>query len=239
MGHLCGNGIQSPRRDAASLSGQRLGRSRLLDFADRRAGGQNHRMRFRSTRSASQSVTLSEAIRQSLAPDGGLYVPESFPTLKAEDFVGLNLWNEIGKRLLEPFFGDDDLQNHLSDLCDEAFNFPITLNFLNDETAVLQLFHGPTAAFKDVGARFLAACVARMPGRRTIIVATSGDTGRAVAPAFAERSNVEVIILFPKEKISAREQQQLTCWGDNVRPFAVRGVFDDCQRIVQPAFAVR
>src|SRR2546427_6143145 len=210
-----------------------------MDFACQYAGSKNHRMRFRSTRSASQSVTLSEAIRQSLAPDGGLYVPESFPTLKAEDFVGLNSWNEIGKRLLEPFFGDDDLQNHLSELCDEAFNFPITLNFLNDETAVLELFHGPTAAFKDVGARFLAACVARMPGRRTIIVATSGDTGGAVAAAFAERSNVEVVILFPQEKISARQQQQLTCWGDNVRAFAVRGVFDDCQRIVKTAFANR
>jgi len=196
-------------------------------------------MRFHSTRTASQSVTLSEAIRQSIAPDGGLYVPESFPTFNAEDFAGLNSWNEIGKRLLEPFFRDDDLRNHLSDVCDEAFNFPINLNFLNHDTAVLELFHGPTAAFKDVGARFLAACVGRMPGRRTIIVATSGDTGGAVAAAFAEHSNVEVIILFPKEKISARQQEQLTCWGDNVRAFAVRGVFDDCQRIVKSAFADR
>ena len=132
-------------------------------------------------------LVLGEAIGQSIAPDGGLYVPEVFPTFNADDFAGLNSWNEIGKRLLEPFFRDDDLQNHLSDICDEAFNFPITLNFLNHETAVLELFHGPTAAFKDVGARFLAACVARMPGRRMIIVATSGDTGGAVAAAFAER----------------------------------------------------
>jgi len=196
-------------------------------------------MRFYSTRSASQSLTLSEAISQSIASDGGLYVPERFPTVNADDFAGLNSWNEIGKRLLEPFFGDDDLRNHLSDICDEAFNFPVTLNFLKNETAVLELFHGPTAAFKDVGARFLAACVARMPGRRTIIVATSGDTGGAVAAAFAERSNVEVVILFPKGKISARQQQQLTCWGDNVRAFAVLGVFDDCQRIVKTAFADR
>ncbi len=196
-------------------------------------------MRFHSTRAGSQSLTLSEAVRQSIAPDGGLYVPESFPTLSAEDFAGLNTWNEIGKRLLEPFFRDDDLRNHLSDICDEAFNFPVTLNFLNNDTAVLELFHGPTAAFKDVGARFLAACVARMPGRRTIIVATSGDTGGAVAAAFAERSNLEVVILFPKGKISVRQQQQLTCWGDNVRAFAVLGVFDDCQRIVKTAFADR
>ena len=196
-------------------------------------------MRFRSTRSSSQSLTLSEAIGQSIAPDGGLYVPAIFPTFNAEDFAGVNAWNEISKRLLEPFFRDDNLHAHLSDICDEAFNFPITLRFLNNDTAVLELFHGPTAAFKDVGARFLAACVARMPGRRTIIVATSGDTGGAVAAAFAERSNVEVVILFPKGKISARQQQQLTCWGDSVRAFAVRGVFDDCQRIVKTAFADR
>ena len=210
-----------------------------MDFTRKHAGSKNRRMRFHSTRSGSQLLVLSEAIGQSIAPDGGLYVPEIFPTFNAEDFAGLNSWNEIGKRLLEPFFRDDDLQNHLSDICDEAFNFPITFNFLNNETAVLELFHGPTAAFKDVGARFLAACVARMPGRRTIIVATSGDTGGAVAAAFAERSNVDVIILFPQEKISARQQQQLTCWGDNVRAFAVRGVFDDCQRIVKTAFANR
>ena len=196
-------------------------------------------MRFRSTRSSSQSLTLSEAIGQSIAPDGGLYVPAIFPTFNAEDFAGVNAWNEISKRLLEPFFRDDNLHAHLSDICDEAFNFPITLRFLNNDTAVLELFHGPTAAFKDVGARFLAACVARMPGRRTIIVATSGDTGGAVAAAFAERSNVEVVILFPKGKISARQQQQLTCWGDSVRAFAVRGVFDDCQRIVKTALADR
>src|SRR2546425_2189254 len=210
-----------------------------MDFTGQHAGSENRRMRFHSTRSGSQLLVLSEAIGQSIAPDGGLYVPEIFPTFNAEDFAGLNSWNEIGKRLLEPFFRDDDLQNHLSDICDEAFNFPVTLNFLNHEPAGLELFHGPTAAFKDVGARFLAACVARMPGRLTIIVATSGDPGGAVAAAFAERRNVEVVILFPKEKISARQQQQLTCWGDNVRAFAVRGVFDDCQRIVKTAFADR
>src|SRR3989442_2872264 len=183
-----------------------------MDFTRQHAGSQNRPMRFHSTRSLSQSATLSEAIGQSIAPDGGLYVPESFPTFHLEDFAGLNSWNEIGKRLLEPFFRNDDLQNHLSNICEEAFNFPITLNFLNHDTAVLELFHGPTAAFKDVGARFLAACVARMPGKRTIIVATSGDTGGAVAAAFAEGSNAEVVILFPKGKISARQHAQLTCW---------------------------
>src|SRR3989442_2556491 len=167
-----------------------------MDFTGQHAGSENRRMRFHSTRSGSQLLVLSEAIGQSIAPDGGLYVPEIFPTFNAEDFAGLNSWNEIGKRLLEPFFRDDDLQNHLSDICDEAFNFPITLNSLNHDTAVLELFHGPTAAFQDVGARFLAACVARMPERRTIILATSRDTGRAVAAAFAGRRHGEDVLLY-------------------------------------------
>jgi threonine synthase len=112
------------------------------------------------------------------------------------------------------------------------------LNYVSD-TGVLELFHGPTAAFKDVGARFLAACVSRVGGRRTVIVATSGDTGGAVAAAFHEHSEIDVVILFPRNKVSALQQQQLTCWGESVRAFAVRGDFDDCQRIVKTAFANR
>src|SRR5260370_1003113 len=141
-------------------------------------------MRFRSRRAGSQSLTLSEAVRQSIAPDGGLYVPESFPTLSAEDFAGLNTWNEIGKRLLEPFFRDDDLRNHLSDICDEAFNFPVTLNFLNNDTAVLELFHRPTVAFKDVGARFYAASSLwyfRQRDVQTGYIVPTGNLGNAVA----------------------------------------------------------
>jgi threonine synthase len=106
---------------------------------------------------------------------------------------------------------------------------------------VLELFHGPTAAFKDVGARFLARCLARLPaaaGRpRTVLVATSGDTGGAVAAAFHGQPGIEVAILFPKGRISARQEKQLTCWGSNVRSLAVRGDFDDCQRLVKAAFA--
>ena len=194
-------------------------------------------MRFRSTRSISPTLTLSEAIQMSLAPDGGLYVPESFPAFEIGDFDGLESWSEIGAKLLRPFFSGDVLQPQLDEICREAFNFPISLNYIGDDTAVLELFHGPTAAFKDVGARFLAACVSRLPGRRTVLVATSGDTGGAVAAAFHEHPEITVVILFPKNKVSLRQQQQLTCWGDSVRAFAVRGDFDDCQRIVKTAFS--
>jgi threonine synthase len=194
-------------------------------------------MKYRSTRAAAPPLTLSAAIQTSLAPDGGLYVPERFPAFSVEDFAGLESLSEIGARLLAPFFAGDALGPHLETICWEAFNFPVILRDLDDETAVLELFHGPTAAFKDVGARFLAACVSRLPGRRTVLVATSGDTGGAVAAAFHEHPEVAVVVLFPKDKISARQQQQLTCWGGNVRAFAVRGDFDDCQRIVKTAFA--
>ncbi|HEV2828149.1 MAG TPA: threonine synthase [Pyrinomonadaceae bacterium] len=194
-------------------------------------------MRFRSTRSLSPTLTLSEAIQMSLAPDGGLYVPESFPAFKIEDFDDLESWGEIGAKLLKPFFSGDVLEPKLDEICREAFNFPISLNYIGEDTAVLELFHGPTAAFKDIGARFLAACVSRLPGRRTVLVATSGDTGGAVAAAFHEHPEITVVILFPRNKVSLRQQQQLTCWGDSVRAFAVRGDFDDCQRIVKTAFS--
>jgi threonine synthase len=130
----------------------------------------------------------------------------------------------------------------------DAFNFPAPLVPLDRDghLSVLELFHGPTAAFKDFGARFLAACMARLrkPDQRplqgahplTILVATSGDTGGAVAAAFHGRPGIEVGVLFPKGLVSPTQERQLTCWGDNVKSFAVRGTFDDCQRLVKQAF---
>jgi threonine synthase len=197
------------------------------------------RMKYVSTRAASPPAGLSEAIQTGLAPDGGLYVPERFPKFETEDFDGLESLAEIAGRFLAPFFDGDGLSAHLSDICREAFDFPVPLVEVDDTTAVLELFHGPTAAFKDVGARFLAACVSRLAGRRTILVATSGDTGGAVAAAFAGRENADVVILYPKGMVSPRQERQLTCWGRGVRAFAVRGDFDDCQRVVKQAFADR
>ncbi|HWS85606.1 MAG TPA: threonine synthase [Pyrinomonadaceae bacterium] len=196
-------------------------------------------MKYVSTRGAAEPLGLSEAVQTGLAPDGGLYVPERFPKFEAEDFDGRDSLSDIAGRFLAPFFEGDELSPHLSDICREAFNFPVPLVEIDDTTAVLELFHGPTAAFKDVGARFLAACVSRLPGRRTVLVATSGDTGGAVAAAFAGRANVGVVILYPKGLVSPRQEKQLTCWGAGVRAFAVRGDFDDCQRVVKAAFADR
>jgi len=201
-------------------------------------------MRFLSTRDAQHAVTLSAALQAGIAPDGGLYVPERFPHLAAAQFDGATSLPEVAERLLAPFFAGDGLAPELPAIVREAFDFPVPLVALPagaDDLGVLELFHGPTAAFKDFGARFLAACFARLPQARarplTILVATSGDTGGAVAAAFHGRPGVEVVVLFPRGLVSPRQEQQLTCWGGNVRALSVMGTFDDCQRLVKEAFA--
>lgn len=198
-------------------------------------------MRYVSTRSPSVSTSLSEAIERGLAEDGGLYVPERFPRISRENLERAGALPEVASRLLEPFFENDVLAPALATISSRALNFPVPLEHLNGETAVLELFHGPTAAFKDVGARFLAGCFGALPvqGQRTILVATSGDTGGAVASAFHRRPGVDVAILFPSGGVSPLQEKQLTCWEGNVRSFKVRGTFDDCQRLVKTAFAAR
>jgi threonine synthase len=204
-------------------------------------------MQFISTRNSNHRVSLSTALAQGIAPDGGLYVPQTFPTLNAGDFTGkTELPTElpqVAQTLLQPFFAGDELAPELPVICRETFDFPASLvpiPKLSETAYVLELFHGPTAAFKDFGARFLAACVQRVHSSQdrklTILVATSGDTGGAVAAAFYRRPGVEVVVLYPKGLVSARQAQQLACWGDNIRTFCVRGTFDECQRIVKEAF---
>ena len=180
----------------------------------------------------------------SVPPEGGLFVPEKFPQFEMSDFTSLLSSDPIadvaaiGTKLLEPFFINDSLEPELASICKAAFNFPIPLVPLDSSTEVLELFHGPTLAFKDVGARFLAECISRSSklARQTVLVATSGDTGGAVAAAFYGKKGVDVAILYPKGRISPEQEKQLTCWGGNVRAFAVRGDFDDCQRVVKEAF---
>jgi len=200
-------------------------------------------MQYVSTRDEAQRLTLSEAIARGIAPDGGLYVPERFPHFANSSFEGENEIEGIGPLLLAPFAEGDPLADELPALCREAFDFPVPLLPLEGAPApvsVLELFHGPTCAFKDIGARFLAACLQRIragePRKLTILVATSGDTGGAVAAAFHNKPWVDVVVLYPKGLVSDRQAQQLACWGGNVRTFAVRGTFDDCQRMVKEAF---
>ncbi len=199
-------------------------------------------MRFRSTRRQAPAVPLTAAILRGLAPDGGLYVPERLPSFAAGDFSEADFVAgapraETAAALLEPFFAGDALAPAREAICRGALDFPLPLVDLEPGVALLELFHGPTAAFKDVGARFLARCLERAEEPRTILVATSGDTGGAIAAAFHRAAGVEVGVLFPRDGVSALQRQQLTCWGDNVRSFAVDGTFDDCQRLVKAAFA--
>jgi threonine synthase len=201
-------------------------------------------MKYISTREADHAVTLGEAIAHGIAPDGGLYVPQEFPHFTARQFETDVELPQIGARLLAPFAAGDPLAAELPAICSEAFDFPAPLASLPNAPApmsVLELFHGPTCAFKDFGARFLAACMERIrrDQRRklTILVATSGDTGSAVAAAFHGKPWADVAVLYPHGKVSERQAQQLACWGGNVRTLAVRGTFDDCQRIVKEAFA--
>ena len=196
---------------------------------------------FASSRGAAPAVSFGAAVLQGLAPDGGLYVPLDWPHLGPQDFEGMSELPAIAGRLLAPFMAGDPLAPALTALAAEALNFPAPLAPLEPDgrLSVLELFHGPTAAFKDFGARFLAACFARRSEAErplTILVATSGDTGGAVAAAFHRRPGVEVAVLFPKGLVSPTQERQLTCWGGNVRSLSVRGTFDDCQRLVKEAF---
>ena len=197
-------------------------------------------MQYLSTRTPNHRVSLSTALQDGLAPDGGLYVPERFPDLGPEAFDGCTTVEAVAERLLRPFVGDDSLADDLPAICEATYGYPVPLQNIGRDTSVLELFHGPTAAFKDVGARFLADSLARLNEEAdqplTILVATSGDTGAAVAAAFWKRPNVEVVVLYPKGKVSDRQEKQLTGWSDNVQTVAVRGVFDDCQALVKEAF---
>jgi threonine synthase len=198
-------------------------------------------MYFISTRGARRQVGFAAALTQGLASDGGLYVPSEWPQLTLG--ADAKVLPAIAAQLLDPFMHGEPLASELPAMTREAFDFPAPLVLLDDSRrfGVLELFHGPTAAFKDFGARFLAAALRRL--RRAavrplkILVATSGDTGGAVAAAFHRLPGIEVTVLFPKGLVSPAQQQQLTCWDGNVRSLAVRGRFDDCQRLVKEAFA--
>ena len=199
-------------------------------------------MKFVSTRSTVAGATLSRALADGLASDGGLYVPERVPQLSPDDCPHAETLASVARHLLRPFVSGDALEPHLDAMCRRAFDFPaplVPLNGAPGPASVLELFHGPTCAFKDFGARFLAAGLERIHqgGRKlTILVATSGDTGGAVAAAFHKVSWADIVLLYPKGLVSPRQAQQLACWGENVRTFAVSGTFDDCQQMVKDAF---
>jgi len=197
-------------------------------------------MQFISTRGQVAPTPIDAALVAGLAPDGGLYVPESIPTV---DFSApLPTLPETALRTLAPFFAGSSLRGQLDAICTEAFSFDAPLRPLAGQgDHVLELFHGPTAAFKDYAARFLARALEglRAPDAppTTILVATSGDTGAAVAAAFHRRPGFRVVIVYPDGKVSPRQAHGLGCWGDNVAAYRVDGSFDDCQRLAKQALS--
>jgi threonine synthase len=199
-------------------------------------------MKFKSTRGQSASVSFGQALSQGLAPDGGLYVPETWPSLPISAFDGAKTLPEVANILIAPFAAGDPIASEIPAITRDAFDFPAPVVPVTKDgkLSVLELFHGPTAAFKDFGARFLAATMQRLRKDASkplnILVATSGDTGGAVAAAFYRRPGVQVSVLFPKGLVSPTQELQLTCWGDNVHSYRVSGTFDDCQRLVKDAF---
>jgi threonine synthase len=196
-------------------------------------------MRYLSTRGGTRPVNLGVALAGGLAPDGGLYVPEGLPLFRADAFSGREPLSTLAAGLLEPFFNGDALLAHLPTICAEALDIEAPLRALAPRAWMLELFRGPTAAFKDFGARFLAASLSRLYAHDasplTILVATSGDTGAAVAAAFHRRAGFRVVILYPEGRVSPRQAHQLGCFGDNVLALRVTGSFDDCQTLVKQA----
>ncbi|MFB9066872.1 threonine synthase [Pseudofulvimonas gallinarii] len=195
-----------------------------------------------STRGGSPAVGLSAAIAAGLAADGGLYVPAHFLRAPLDALAGAGDLADTASALLSPFFSGDPLAADLPAIARAALDFPVPLRALrgDDSAWLLELFHGPTAAFKDVGARFLAEVLARLPDAaplRTVLVATSGDTGAAVAAAFHRRPGFRVVILYPDGRVSPRQAHQLGAFGDNVLALRVQGSFDDCQALVKQAFS--
>lgn len=197
-------------------------------------------MRYLSTRGQSPAVDAGQALQDGLAPDGGLYVPEQWPLSKPELPSAPTSLADTATALLTPFFQGSALENSLSGICQSALDLPLPLVEIDpDQTWMLELFHGPTAAFKDFAARFLAACMAALKATetplQTVLVATSGDTGSAVAAAFHQRPGFRVVILYPEGRVSARQAHQLGAFGDNVQAYCVKGNFDDCQALVKRA----
>jgi len=200
-------------------------------------------MKYFSTRGAGP-VSLDEALRSGIASDGGLFLPAALPSFDIADFDAAESIPEVAGVLLKPFFVGSELASDVDDILAETFGFPIPATEVTAGTrkaALLELYHGPTAAFKDVGAGFLAACLSRLEGDvdspLTILVATSGDTGGAVAAAFDQRPGMRVAVLFPDGRVSERQEHQLCCWSDNVISLKVNGSFDDCQSLVKEAMA--
>lgn len=199
-------------------------------------------MKYISTRKNNEQISFREAVVNGLSNDGGLYVPKEIPKLPSSFFKTIEDYsnNEIAYKVLHPFVQESLNEEQLMQIIEETLSFPIPLKNIEENIFALELFHGPTQAFKDVGARFMSRCLSHFKTKKeqalNILVATSGDTGSAVANGFFNVPNVAVTILFPKGKVSPYQEYQMTSLGKNIYAIEVEGTFDDCQQLVKKAF---
>lgn len=200
-------------------------------------------MLYRSTNKQSDKVDFREAAITGLAPDKGLFFPEKIPVLTPEFIKDLKTKSkaQLAFEIIQPYVGDSIPKEDLFKICAETVDFDFPLVQISDNIYSMELFHGPTLAFKDVGARFMSRCLGyfsrESKKKTTVLVATSGDTGSAVANSFLGVEGVNVVILYPSGKVSLIQELQLTTLGNNITALEVQGDFDDCQRMVKEAFA--
>lgn len=200
-------------------------------------------MKYYSTNKQSQSVSLQEAVVKGLASDRGLFMPEAIKALPSSfyDHIEDLSFQEIAYRVADAFFGEDIPADTLKDIVYDTLNFDVPLVKVEENIYSLELFHGPTLAFKDVGGRFMARLLSyfiRKEGQKdvNVLVATSGDTGSAVANGFLGVEGIHVYVLYPKGKVSEIQEKQFTTLGQNITALEVDGTFDDCQALVKSAF---
>ena len=199
-------------------------------------------MKYFSLNHNSKSTLFQDAVKRGLAPDRGLYFPETIPQLPQSFFDKIEKMSipEMAHRVIKPYIGNQIMKEKLMEIVSETLDFDFPIIEITDNIAALELFQGPTLAFKDVGARFMARSLAHLnensKDKITVLVATSGDTGGAVANGFLGAEGINVVILYPKGKVSEIQEKQLTTLGQNITALEVDGVFDDCQEMVKTAF---
>ncbi|AEL24138.1 threonine synthase [Cyclobacterium marinum] len=197
-------------------------------------------MKYYSTNNPNHKVDLKEAVIKGLAPDQGLYMPEKIPVLNSDFFSNIHKlsFKEIGYKVISALFSEDLSQDQIKALVDHTLDFDAPVVPVEQDVFTLELFHGPTLAFKDFGARFCSKLMSMLQdkGAIKVLVATSGDTGSAVANGFLGVEGVEVVILYPSGKVSELQEKQFTTLGENIHAIEIEGVFDDCQKMVKEAF---
>jgi threonine synthase len=233
------NGTTAQQRNGTT--GQRLG-ERLNTTNKKRNYLKRKSIEYYSTNLKSPGVSFKEALLRGIAPDGGLYVPDSLPVISAKELGSYHSkeYHQIAFNILSKIIGSEIDRDELANLCHEAYNFEVPLEKVYDRRYIMRLDQGPTASFKDFAARMMSRLmqyyISQADQHLTILTATSGDTGSAVANAFYGLKNINAVILFPAGEVTLMQRKQMTTLQNNISVIAIDGKFDDCQRLVKKAF---